>query len=133
MACALSKQWFDYIVAVNQVAVITLDTCPSMRLVARVTAVNSLDAQQRADAIAYHCFRGRCTPNTTLYVSMGSDPGDAAKLAARLQDHSLSEVDGVCIKGIAGHVALTNQRCGCILCCCSCHLDAGCHTALSIC
>lgn len=100
----LSKQWFDCVVAVNQVAVVSLDT-PPVRLVARITAVNTLDAQQRADSIVYHCFRGRYTPNTTMYLSMSE--GDEAALTAQLQRHSVCETAAAGV----GHVTLTNRRC----------------------
>lgn len=104
---ALLKQWFDCMVAVNQVAVVTLDV--GLALVARVAAVNTLDDQQRAEAIVYHCFRGRCTPNTAVYVSMAGQAADEAALSMQLQRHSLCKDTNNNVDK-AAFVCLTHQR-----------------------
>lgn len=109
VVAALSKQWFDCVVTVNQVAVLTLHDNPPLRLVARIAVVHTLDAEQRAEAIVYHCFRGRFTPNTAVYVSMLAVAVDEATLAMQLQQTSLGGDMGD-VAG-AADVRLLHQRC----------------------
>lgn len=45
----------------------------------RITETNTLDPDARANAIGYHCFRGRLAPGTRVYL------------------HALPEAEGVCL------------------------------------
>ncbi len=133
---SLSKQWFDCVVAVNQVALVNIlvnmsqektnrsctphatplnvtqsshhaQSSARVQLVARITTVHSLDPQQRANTIGYHCYRGVYTPNTHMYVAMQPHGGlgDVGLLVDKVK-HQARVVEG----GGVGRVCLVHAR-----------------------
>lgn len=65
------------VLAVNEVATVSMG---DEAFVMRVASAESLDAAERADAIGYHCFRGRLLPDTAVYMVVSDVPGTRAPL-----------------------------------------------------
>ena len=55
----LLRRYFGLVQALNEACLLHLD---GRRLLLRVTATNTLDAEAQEEQLAYHCFRGGCYP-----------------------------------------------------------------------
>lgn len=65
LARALLKAHTMRTLTVNQLVTLPVD---DHVFVLRVCATNTLDAESRRETIGYHCFRGRLSPETVLYL-----------------------------------------------------------------
>ena len=62
----LGKQLLGRVVAVNEVVTSRVSGAD---LVIRFTATDTLDHEARQEAIGYHCYRGRVTPETSFWLT----------------------------------------------------------------
>lgn len=65
LAARLGHICFHSVVAVNESVLLNVD---GHELVLRVAVTNTLTAKEQADVIGYHCYRGRVTPDTAIYL-----------------------------------------------------------------
>lgn len=66
------KSYLGLIVAVNEACVFQGPAPPSVGsadIVLRVRSCNTLEADEAAETVGYHCFRGVVAPQTTVYIT----------------------------------------------------------------
>ena len=66
LARTLGKQLLGRVVAVNEVVTSQVS---GTDWVIRITAADTLDHEARQEAIGYHCYRGRVTPETSFWLT----------------------------------------------------------------
>jgi hypothetical protein len=74
----LAKASFGRILAVGQTVAIPWEG--GRTLLALVTAANNLEADEQADRVVYHCYRGLVTADTRVDVAAVANAGTAAGL-----------------------------------------------------
>lgn len=73
LAAQFSREYLGRVVAVNEACVLRH---AGQQVLLRVSGTNTLEEAERAEAIGYHCFRGRVAPETRMYLC--SPPESAA-------------------------------------------------------
>ena len=66
LARTLGKQLLGRVIAVNEVVTSQVS---GVDLVVRFMAADTLDHEARQEAISYHCYRGRVTPETSFWLT----------------------------------------------------------------
>ncbi|MEW5318093.1 MAG: hypothetical protein WDW38_009344 [Sanguina aurantia] len=102
------KAYFGRVVAANELCVVVVK---GVSLIIRITCTHVLDAAEREEAIAYHCFRGRLAATTTVYLGQqqSTDDGPATKKVLSVRKEEGQEVEQHIDSSSVG-LTLTNVR-----------------------